>query len=447
MVGKRAFNSGKDSPHEEAWPKDVESGPRSRPHFKDVVHEAIGRESTHQLKKQLIDSIDIEEFKKYKKSDEELKQLKDKKIKAYYERLNQRVDEYIEVDTIVEAMAEQIIDSMNPDIDHDGVIDHMGGLQNVNYRVEEMLPDEIQMQRRKDKKTSKRAINVNVAANVVLVAAKGFASLSSSSLSLIASLLDSALDLLCTGIILVTNRLVSWRVGSLKERFPVGRKRLEPIGILVFSVIMVISFAQILQESVQKLLPSGDHSMSELPLAAILAMGGTVLLKGIIGLFCMRIKTKQVEALVQDCKTDVYFNTLSLLFPLIGKHAGIWWLDPAGAAVLSLYVIFDWASTALENIARLCGCGVDSDLQRKLTFLAFRFSPLVRGFKSITAYHAGEGIWVEYDLLLDEKTPLRRVHDVGETLQYCAEALPEVDRCFVTVDCKLTNAPSTRKNN
>lgn len=339
-------------------------------------------------------------------------------------------------------MSDDIMDSMNPDVDHDGINDHEGGLQNAHENIESLLPEDVQQQRRKDKKTAQRAINVNVIANIILLAAKGFAALSSNSLSLIASLLDSALDLLCTAIIWTTNRLVSWRLESLKQKFPVGRRRLEPIGILVFSVIMIISFAQILQESVQKLMPNGDHSIAALPPAAIGAMGGTVLLKGIIGLFCMRIKTTQVQALVQDCKTDVYFNTLSLLFPLIGKAANVWWLDPVGAALLSLYIIYDWADTAFENVTRLCGTSVDLDLQKKLTFLAYRFAPLVRGFKAITAYHAGDGVWVEYDILLDEKTPLRRAHDISETLQYCAEALPDVDRCFVTCDCKFFSLSS-----
>lgn len=331
------------------------------------------------------------------------------------------------------------MDSMNPDVDHDGIMDHSGGLQEGHENLEGLLPHDVQDQRRKDKRTAQRAINVNVVANIILLIAKGFAALSSSSLSLIASLLDSALDLLCTAIVWITNRMVSWRVESLNKRFPVGRKRLEPVGILVFSVIMIISFAQILQESVTRLLPKGDHSIATLPAVAIGAMAGTVGLKGIIGFFCMKIKTTQVQALVQDCKTDVYFNTLSLLFPLIGKAAGVWWLDPAGAAILSLYIIYDWSSTAFENITNLCGAQAETELLKKLTYMAFRFSPLVRGFKSITAYHAGDNLWVEYDVLLDEKTPLRRAHDIAETLQYCAEALPNVDRCFVTCDYSSAN--------
>ena len=361
-------------------------------------------------------------------------------MKAFYRAQNERLDDWLEVDTIVEAMADEIMDSMNPDADNDGVHDHAGRLQGVSERVEDLLPDDYLNQRRKDARSARWAININVLANIVLLAAKSIAIASSDSLSLIASLLDSALDLLCTVIVWSTNRLVGWRFAALKKKFPVGRRRLEPVGILVFSVIMVLSFAQILQESVKKLLPGGDHAIASLPVLAIGAMAGTVALKGVIGIACYRVKTTQVQALVQDCKTDVYFNTLSLLFPLIGKHAGVWWLDPAGASILSLYIIYDWAATAFENVTRLCGIAADEQVQKKLIFLAFRFSPLVRGFKSITTYHAGDGIWVEFDILLDEKTPLRRAHDIAETLQYCAEALPEVDRCFVTADCMLTFA-------
>lgn len=38
---------------------------------------------------------------------------------------------------------------------------------------------------------------------------------------------------------------------------------------------------------------------------------------------------------------------------------------------------------------------------------------------------------------LDEKTPLEEAHDVAETLQYCMEALDDVDRAFITVDYNI----------
>ena len=361
-------------------------------------------------------------------------------MRKFYEHQNARLNDWLEVDTLVVAMADAIMDSMNPDADHDGHIDRPGALQDVEGQIERLLPDEEQAKRRRGARNARWAININVIANILLLAAKIIAAAKSQSLSLIASLVDSALDLLCTAIVWTTNRLVAWRLKGLQRRFPVGRRRLEPLGILVFSIIMIISFVQILQESVLKLY-SGIKSAEPneaaiLPLVAIGAMAGTVVIKGIIWFGCIRVKTTQVQALAQDCKTDVIFNTLSLLFPLIGHQAGIWWLDPLGAALLSLFIIYDWSATCFENITRLCGKAVEDPLMKKLTFLAYRFSPLVNGFKSITAYHAGDGIWAEYDMLLDEKTPLRRAHDIAETLQYCCEGLDEVDRAFVTTDCE-----------
>jgi hypothetical protein len=62
---------------------------------------------------------------------------------------------------------------------------------------------------------------------------------------------------------------------------------------------MVLSFAQIVQESVEKLLPSGNHSTAALPAVAIFAMASTIVVKGIIWFGCIRVKTTQVQALAQ----------------------------------------------------------------------------------------------------------------------------------------------------
>ena len=173
---------------------------------------------------------------------------------------------------------------------------------------------------------------------------------------------------------------------------------------------MILSFCQILQESVTKLLPGGERIAAELPAIAVGAMLATIIIKGIIWFGCIPIKTTQVQALAQgktttsatlavlsssppmststnilftaDCKTDVIFNTLSLLFPYVGYKLNVWWLDPAGAGLLSLFIIYDWSATSFENVIRLSGSSIALELERKLTFLAFRFSPVVDGFKS-----------------------------------------------------------------
>ncbi|KAL8801563.1 MAG: hypothetical protein Q9182_004349 [Xanthomendoza sp. 2 TL-2023] len=435
------FQSGEANGHPKSRPDDLESAISSGrkgsrgDRFRDVAQLTIANDYHSQMKRKLTEDVKRGSLEKYRKSADEIKQIKNKKVRHFYEEQNEKLNDWLEVDTVVTSIADDVLDSMNPqDLDGDGVAEMRGALHDTGDRIHEMLPDEEREKRRKAERNAKWAININVIANIILLAAKCIAAGYSQSLSLIASLVDSALDLLCTLIVWTTNKLVGWRIKKLRRKFPVGRRRLEPLGILVFSIIMVISFLQILQESVKKLMPGGEKVAAGLPALAIAALAATIVIKGIIGLGCVRVKTTQVQALAQDCKTDVYFNTLSLLFPLVGHQLNVWWLDPVGAGILSLYVIYDWAETGFNNVIRLSGSAVDDRLLKKITFLAWRFAPIVKSYKTITAYHAGDGVWVEIDVMLDGKTPLEQAHDVAETLQYCCEGLNEVDRAFVTVD-------------
>jgi divalent metal cation (Fe/Co/Zn/Cd) transporter len=172
-------------------------------------------------------------------------------------------------------------------------------LQDTHGEIECFLPEEEQEKRRKAERNAKWAIYINVIANILLLTFKCVAAFYSSSLSLIASLADSALDLLCTAIVFTTHQLVAWRIRKLQHKFPVGRRKLEPLGILVFSIIMIISFIQILQESVHKVMAKGPHEATQLPPVAVAALAATIGLKGILWFGCIRIKTTQVQALAQ----------------------------------------------------------------------------------------------------------------------------------------------------
>jgi len=82
------------------------------------------------------------------------------------------------------------------------------------------------------------AIYINLAANTVLLIMKIVVMVLTSSVSVLASLVDAALDFLSTGIVWTTTRLIAQKD---QYKYPVGRRRLEPIGVLVFSVIMITS--------------------------------------------------------------------------------------------------------------------------------------------------------------------------------------------------------------
>jgi divalent metal cation (Fe/Co/Zn/Cd) transporter len=282
------------------------------------------------------------------------------------------------------------------------------------------------------------AIYVNFAANLLLLAGKIAVIASVSSMSVLASLVDAVLDFLSTVIVWTTTFLISRQD---QYKYPVGRRRLEPLGVLVFSVIMITSFVQVALESIQRLM-SQNYEVIELGIPALAIMVSTVVIKGLCWLWCRLVKNSSVQALASDAMTDVIFNTGSILFPIVGFYAQIWWLDALGGLLLSLVVIKNWSQTSLQHIKNLSGFSATADQRNVLLYLTMRFAKTIRQIQGLQAYHAGDKLIVEVDIILDASTTLRDSHDLSESLGYVLESVPIVDRAFVHADYASYNLPT-----
>jgi cation diffusion facilitator family transporter len=303
-------------------------------------------------------------------------------------------------------------DENTPLLSHDNAVhddDEEATLSNP--KLSEWVPEEDEDT---DSPIVKVALYTNLAANTALLILKIIVAVMTSSLSVVASLVDAALDFLSTGIIWIT----SWMIARQdRYAYPVGRRRLEPIGVLVFSVIMITSFCQVGIEGISRL--SGpDHTIVQLTIPAVAIMASTVVIKGLCWLWCRLIRNSSVQALAQDAMTDVVFNTFSILFPLIGYFAKVWWLDALGGILLSAYVIINWSRTSAEHIRNLTGASATADERNILLYMTMRFAKSIKRIQGLQAYHAGDKLNVEVDIVVDEHLALRDSHDLGESLQY-----------------------------
>ena len=107
---------------------------------------------------------------------------------------------------------------------------------------EPLLPASQEREEKREKRNS-LALNVNFGVNIILLLAKGLAVLSSSSVSLVASFVDAFLDFISTLIIFVSNVAMGHK--GDRHKYPAGKKRFEPLGVLIFSVTMIASFVQV----------------------------------------------------------------------------------------------------------------------------------------------------------------------------------------------------------
>ncbi|KAK0633347.1 hypothetical protein B0T14DRAFT_575325 [Immersiella caudata] len=425
-------------------------------------------------------------WERYWKTEEELASMK-KDVRAYYERVNYLVQQYLYID--------RLLDSSLP---HDllNEYNHMPVSAFRGVEIPATISEEAYSQAAKVKRTPKDiyrpsettpllgrdivvddhdgddddlpppeipwleddqvdstapivtlAIYVNFAANVILLAGKVAVVASVPSVSVLASLVDALLDFISTVIVWITTILISRQNQYL---YPVGRRRLEPLGVLVFSVIMITSFVQVAIEAVGRLW-GPNHEIIELGIPAIAIMLSTIIIKGMCWLWCRLVKNSSVQALAADASTDVIFNAGSIAFPIVGFYAKLWWLDALGGLLLSMIVIFNWSETCYEHIRHLSGFSATADQRniRKLQspplsvlYLTMRFAKTIKQIQGLQAYHAGDKLNVEVDIVLDASTTLRDSHDLSESLQYVLESVPIVDRAFVHVDYASYNLPT-----
>ncbi|CAN6545629.1 unnamed protein product [Malus baccata var. baccata] len=242
------------------------------------------------------------------------------------------------------------------------------------------------------------AIYASNVANLVLFLAKVYASVESRSLAVIASTLESLLDVLSGFILWFSSHAMR---KPNQYRYPISKARMQPVGIIVFASVMATLGLQILFESGRQLLT--------------------------------KIKNEIVQAYAQDHLFDVITNGIGLAAAVLAIRFYLW-LDPVGAIIIALYTMGNWAKTVMENVWSLIGKTAPAEYLAKLTYLIWNDDKEIKHIDTVRAYTFGCNYFVEADIVLPGDMSLSHAHNMGETLQEKIEKLPEVDRAFVHVD-------------
>lgn len=290
-----------------------------------------------------------------------------------------------------------------------------------------------------EEKLATRALNISFASNVLLLFVRTGLVALTGSLSLIIAMIDAILDVM-------SSAMMFWAARESKKlnkyRYPVGKHRLEPLGVVVFSCVMGTAAFTIVVESIRALI---DGKKEEDGLSnQWIVIGGTIFVvsfKMALFLYCRRSKSVGVQAFATDHLNDVVVNSCSLGGALLGANVQ-WWIDPAVAMALSFWVMYAWGRQGLAQLVSLVGVSAPPEYLQKLTYLAFTHRPeVVREIDTVRAYTAGAEFIAEVDIVLAPEMPLKEAHDVGEELQIKLESLPGITRAFVHLDIESRHAP------
>jgi len=276
------------------------------------------------------------------------------------------------------------------------------------------------------------AVNLSLAVNVLLLASKIAVFAMTFSYAVIASLVDSVLDVLSQLIIFVTERKVRQHD---HKKYPVGKTRLEPVGILTVSLLMIMLSMSVMRESITALV-LGTHGITW-SLAAVIMLGGVIFLKFCLWLFCRRFTYSPIAmALAQDHLNDVLSNAVAFVVLFIAaRYPNLSWLDPTGAIVISLWIIWSWYGTAKDEVKKLVGRRADDDTLEELRKVCKTHHQSCT-LDVLIGYHVGRNFLIEVEMIMPKETTLEVTHDVCIELQHKLEAFEYVERAFVHCDYK-----------
>ncbi|RAL51774.1 hypothetical protein DM860_010492 [Cuscuta australis] len=292
---------------------------------------------------------------------------------------------------------------------------------------------------RKEQARHETAMSISNYANIFLLAFKVYATIRSGSLAIAASTLDSLLDLMAGGILWFAH-------SSMKNiniyKYPIGKLRVQPVGIIIFAAIMATLGFQVLVEAVEQLVksePTDKLSSQQLIWLYTIMLTATAV-KLILWIYCKSSRNEIVRAYAKDHYFDVVTNVVGLVAAVLGDRF-FWWIDPVGAIVLAVYTITNWSGTVLENAVSLVGQSASPEVLQKLTYMVLRHDPRIKRVDTVRAYSFGVLFFVEVDIELPEELPLIEAHAIGESLQIKIEELPEVERAFVHLDYECDHKP------
>ncbi|BFG38295.1 hypothetical protein CerSpe_245690 [Prunus speciosa] len=292
---------------------------------------------------------------------------------------------------------------------------------------------------RKEQAQHERAMNISNWANIFLLAFKLYATPKSGSLAIVASTLDSLLDLMAGGILWFTHL-------SMKNiniyKYPIGKLRVQPVGIVVFAAVMATLGFQVLVQALEQLIkdkPSEKMTSENLIWLYAIMLTATGV-KLVLWCYCRSSGNTIVRTYAKDHYFDVVTNIVGLVAAVLGDKF-CWRIDPVGAIILAFYTISNWSGTVLENAVSLVGQSAPPQVLQKLTYLILRHHSLIRRVDTVHAYTFGVLYFVEVDIELPEDLPLKEAHAIGELLQIKIEELPEVERAFVHLDYECDHKP------
>ena len=265
---------------------------------------------------------------------------------------------------------------------------------------------------------------------VVLSIAKAIVGLLSGSIALLADAAHTIMDIAGSVIVWLGLRLSLRKPTDL---FPYGFYKAESVCALMVCIIMMLTGAEILRDSIERLYSPSVISLR--PVVIAVAIGS-----GFLSYFLARYKESagreissqglRIES--RHSFADV-LNSGLVCGSVFFTYLGVSWVEPLAAVIISAFIF--WAALAFgkDSIFSLMDVSPQPAIRKAIedTILG---TPEVKGVHALKVRRSGPFIFVEAHVEVDGKTSLENAHAIADEVEHrVQEKFKEVDSTTIHV--------------
>ena len=267
------------------------------------------------------------------------------------------------------------------------------------------------MSQAEEGRAKRAAARLSIAAAAFLITLKLVTGWMTGSISVWASLLDSAMDILASLINFVAVRAAS---RPPDKEYAYGHGKAESLAGLLQAFVIAASGFFLIREAVLRLLH--PHATSFEWLGVV-----TMAVAALISLLLVRrlrrtARTTDSPALQADAAhyiSDVYTNTAALLALLITLLTGWLTVDPIFSIAISLYIVWTAVDVARESIDVLMDRRLPPEIDQRVADIVGRFRDQgVVGFHDLRTRRSGSYKFIDLHLEVQRDQSLEEAHDL-----------------------------------
>ena len=268
------------------------------------------------------------------------------------------------------------------------------------------------------------ATYASVTTATVLIAGKLAAALLTGSVSVLASLVDSMMDVAASLINLLAVHY-SLQPPDREHRF--GHGKAEPLAGLAQAAFITGSAVFLILHAVDRLLhpqPLNDALVGVGVL--VFAIAATALLLAFQHYVIRRTQSTAIRADALHYATDLLTNTATIL--ALGLAMLGWPLaDPLFAIGIALYILYSAGQIGHEAIQVLMDHELPPEVHTRIKDIA-RSHPRVYGIHDVRTRRSGQTYFIQLHLMLNDQMPLVEAHQVADEVEAAImAAFPNAD--------------------